>query len=233
MNGVTIRTGRLRDDLMGLWDPDTRTIWLDERLTIPERRSTLEHELVHAERGDGPCATGWHHAKQEDSVDREAARRLISLEDLVYGLLRSQDERELAEVLVVDVDTVLTRLATLHPDEQACIERRLESAGTGWALRRALRRPRTWVPQALPMDGVGSHPYRGGMGSLTDRDRAVLDFERRTFRAPGAKEAAVLEAFDLPLARYEQLVRALSDRPEAQMYAPDVVRRVRTRRGVA
>lgn len=149
-NGVNVKTARLPDDLMGLWDPQSRTIWLDDRLTAAERRCTLEHELVHAERGDGPCATAWHQAKQEASVDREAARRLIDLEDLVSGILRSQDERELAEHLHVDVDTVLTRLSDLTPRELRHVEQRLAEVEASWGFRWHLRRPRLAVPRLTP-----------------------------------------------------------------------------------
>ena len=135
---------------MGCWDPATSTIWLDDRLSAAERRSTLEHELVHAERGDGPCATAWHHAKQEASVDREAARRLIDVDDLVKALLRCLDEREVAEFLCVDVDTVLTRLAFLSPGETRLVERRMAEAEGSWGFRRHLRRPRLSLPRMLP-----------------------------------------------------------------------------------
>lgn len=149
-DGVNIKTTRLPDDLMGLWDPQSRTIWLDDRLTANERRCTLEHERVHAERGDGPCATAWHQAKQELSVDREAARRLIDLEDLVDAILRSQDERELAELLHVDVDTCLTRLANLTPREMRHVEQRLTEVESSWGFRWHLRRPRLAVPRLVP-----------------------------------------------------------------------------------
>jgi hypothetical protein len=138
------------DELMGCWDPATSTIWLDDRLSAAERRSTLEHELVHAERGDGPCATEWHHAKQEASVDREAARRLIDVDDLVKALLRCLDEREVAEYLNVDVDTVLTRLAHLTPGETRLVEQRIAEAESSWGLRRHLRRPRLSLPRIRP-----------------------------------------------------------------------------------
>jgi hypothetical protein len=138
------------DELMGCWDPATSTIWLDDRLSAAERRSTLEHELVHAERGDGPCATEWHHAKQEASVDREAARRLIDVDDLVKALLRCLDEREVAEYLNVDVDTVLTRLAYLTPGETRMVEQRMAEAEGAWGFRRRLKRPRLSVPRLSP-----------------------------------------------------------------------------------
>jgi hypothetical protein len=135
---------------MGCWDPATSTIWLDDRLSAAERRSTLEHELVHAERGDGPCATTWHHAKHEASVDREAARRRIDVDDLVKALLLCLDELEVAEFHNVDVDTVLTRLAYLTPGEARLVEQRMAKAEGAWGFRWWLKRPRLSVTRLLP-----------------------------------------------------------------------------------
>lgn len=111
----------------GWWDPDRRTIWVDPGLSQAERRSTIAHELVHAERGDESCAavSDWHEQKQERAVDQEAARRLITLEQLVDALLWTRDLGELAEELWVDVETLRTRLAHLHPAEKHYVRRRL------------------------------------------------------------------------------------------------------------
>lgn len=110
---------------LGAYDPDSRVIWLSHGLTQAERRSTLTHELIHAERGDEPCCTSWHDDKQERLVDGMAARRLIPLEQLVLALRWSQDERELAEELWVDVATVRARLEGLMPAETDWIESHL------------------------------------------------------------------------------------------------------------
>lgn len=112
-------------DQMGAYDPDTGVIWLSVGLTQAERRSTLAHELIHAERGDEPCCSDWHDGKQERHVDELAARQLIRLDRLADALRWSVDEHELAEELWVDAATVRTRLDRLLPGEKDYIESRL------------------------------------------------------------------------------------------------------------
>lgn len=65
---------------------------------------------------------------------------------------------------------------------------------------------------------------------LSDRDKAILDFERTWFKYAGAKEAAVRERFGIGGTRYYQIRSALLDRREALEYAPQVVNRPRRRR---
>jgi Zn-dependent peptidase ImmA (M78 family) len=125
MKGITVRTGRLDDDLLGGWDPVTRTIWLDARLTPIERRCTLAHELVHAERADGACASDWHDRKRERQVSVEAAYRLVSLTALADALRWCIDEHELAEELHVDFDTIRVRLDGLSFDEHEMLDEML------------------------------------------------------------------------------------------------------------
>ena len=50
---------------------------------------------------------------------------------------------------------------------------------------------------------------------LSDRDRAVLAFERQWWKYAGAKEQAIRELFDMSATRYYQVLNALLDRPEA------------------
>jgi len=61
---------------------------------------------------------------------------------------------------------------------------------------------------------------------LTETERAVLDFEARTYRYLGAKEADVRRAFRWSLTRHAQVVTALVQRPDALAYAPMTVRRL-------
>ena len=63
--------------------------------------------------------------------------------------------------------------------------------------------------------------------SLTDRDRAILDFERTWWSEPGPKGAAIQARFGLSPARYYQLVGELIRSAEAAAYDPLVVRRLR------
>jgi len=62
---------------------------------------------------------------------------------------------------------------------------------------------------------------------LTDRDRAILDFERSWWSEPGKKELAIRERFDLSTTRYYEILNELLDAPEALEYEPLVVRRLR------
>ena len=62
---------------------------------------------------------------------------------------------------------------------------------------------------------------------LTDRDRAILDFERSWWSEPGRKELAIRERFDLSTTRYYEILNELLDSSEALEYEPLVVRRLR------
>jgi hypothetical protein len=62
---------------------------------------------------------------------------------------------------------------------------------------------------------------------LSDRDRAILDFERTWWREAGPKEALIRERFELSATRYYQLLAALIDTDEAYAHDPLVVRRLR------
>ena len=64
-------------------------------------------------------------------------------------------------------------------------------------------------------------------GGLSDRDRAILEFERQWWKYAGAKESAVREQFDMSATRYYQVLNALIDRPEALAADPLLVRRLR------
>jgi hypothetical protein len=61
---------------------------------------------------------------------------------------------------------------------------------------------------------------------LTDRDKAILDFERNWWTVPGPKELAIRDRFDLSATRYYQILNELLEAPEAKEYDPLVVRRL-------
>jgi len=63
--------------------------------------------------------------------------------------------------------------------------------------------------------------------ALSERDRAILDFERIWWNEPGPKELAIRSRFDLSPARYYQVLGELLESPEAVSYDPLVVRRLR------
>ena len=72
-------------------------------------------------------------------------------------------------------------------------------------------------------DNAGHEAAEG----LTERDAAMLDFERQWWKYAGAKEQAVREQFDMSSTRYYQVLNALIDRPEALAHDPLLVRRLR------
>ena len=86
-----------------------------------ERRCTATHEIVHIER------RGIEHPnpeKEERIVELEAARRLITLQELIdaFVWLRHPTPTELAEHCWVDGTTLLCRMDNLDPIEVAEIE---------------------------------------------------------------------------------------------------------------
>ncbi len=63
--------------------------------------------------------------------------------------------------------------------------------------------------------------------TLSERDRAILDFEGEWRRHAGAKEEAVRAELGLTPARYYQLLGRLIDTSEALEYDPMLVKRLR------
>ena len=66
--------------------------------------------------------------------------------------------------------------------------------------------------------------------ALSDRDRAILDFERSWWTQHGSKERAIRQSFEFSPTRYYQVLNELLESPEAVAYDPLVVRRLRHRR---
>jgi len=65
---------------------------------------------------------------------------------------------------------------------------------------------------------------------LTEREIAILAFERQWWKYAGAKEQAVRDLFDLSATSYYQVLNALIDRPEALAQDPMLVKRLRRMR---
>ena len=72
-------------------------------------------------------------------------------------------------------------------------------------------------------DGRGKAVYV----ALTERDMAILDFERSWWTQDGVKETLVEQQFALSATGYYQLLNELIDCPEALEYDPLGVRRLR------
>jgi Zn-dependent peptidase ImmA (M78 family) len=122
---VTIQTADL-GTVDGVWDPDTRTIWLHRDLTPAQRRCTLAHEVIHAARGDEKCADHVLTARQERLVEEIASRLLVPLPALADALTHSSDEGALCEELHVDAATLRSRLSYLTLDERRFLREHLE-----------------------------------------------------------------------------------------------------------
>lgn len=66
---------------------------------------------------------------------------------------------------------------------------------------------------------------------LSQRERAMLDFEARWWRQPSAKQEQIRRQFSIPPLAYFQQLNALISRPEALTYDPVTVRRLLRKRG--
>ncbi|HEX6969353.1 MAG TPA: DUF3263 domain-containing protein [Micromonosporaceae bacterium] len=88
------------------------------------------------------------------------------------------------------------------------------------------------TPDASPIAEPAQPPrvpaqVRPAEPALTDRERRVLDFERRWWRHAGAKEQAIRDTFGISATRYYQLLNGLLDNPAALAVDPVLVNRLR------
>lgn len=110
--GVPVRVVRLPDGLAGCTD-GTR-VWVDDRLTLTERRCTLAHELVHIWAGH----TGHQSPKVEAWVRRTTARLLLRGHDVDQVLRTEPTLWDAADRLGVTVPVLtdhLTATEGAHP----------------------------------------------------------------------------------------------------------------------
>lgn len=117
----TVLFERLPHGFLGLTDYRTREITIDHQQLQRERRATLTHELIHIREGhDGHC-----NEAVERRIEREVARTLIPIEQLVDAACWARSRSELAEELWVDDRILNVRLETLHPAERGLLVRSL------------------------------------------------------------------------------------------------------------
>jgi Protein of unknown function (DUF3263) len=69
-------------------------------------------------------------------------------------------------------------------------------------------------------------PRQAPPAGLSDRDRAVLLFEKQQWKHAGAKEQAIRDRFGLSANNYYQVLNALLDRAEALAFEPVLVKRL-------
>ena len=86
--------------------------------------------------------------------------------------------------------------------------------------------PRAALP-ALSDDAAERAPAPADERADPQDWRAILDFERGWTGSPGAKQRAVRDRFGIGSARYHQLLDRALERPEALVYDPALVGRLR------
>lgn len=64
------------------------------------------------------------------------------------------------------------------------------------------------------------------VSALDERSRALLEFERESWKLDVPKERAIRERFGFSATRYHQLLQRTIDRPEALAHDPMLVRRL-------
>lgn len=102
---------------------DEKVISLRTNLTWEERRCTVLHECLHAERG--PTLVGVLAAREELRVRRETARLLLpSIDEIGEVLAWALSPEEAAAELLVDEDVLRDRLRWLDPAEQRILRSR-------------------------------------------------------------------------------------------------------------
>lgn len=116
----------------GWWLPQIPAIVLDKGLSRIERRCVLAHELVHADDNTTQCATDGPGTariarRREAAADDTAARRLISIEQLIEALQWALGFDELAETLDVTPRLARARIHGLTEEEKTTIEERLSA----------------------------------------------------------------------------------------------------------
>lgn len=112
-------------DQLGRVDWYHQVITLDPRQGQAERRCTIAHELEHVRLGPAPQVPVLI-ARDEERVNRAAARRLIPVGRLGDALAWSLDLDEVAAECWVDRRTLEARLRSLHPSEAHYLRRRTE-----------------------------------------------------------------------------------------------------------
>ena len=75
---------------------------------------------------------------------------------------------------------------------------------------------------------IPTRPFgRLGRMGLSERQRAILEFEGSWWTQPGSKEAAIKARFGLSASRYRSILAELIDSTDAELLDPLLVRRLR------
>jgi len=110
----------------GWWVRWLRLVVVRADLHPTHKRCVVAHELVHADHDDVQLAgrgPDGHRLgrRQEARADREAARKLIRIDDLVAALTAHADPTNVAHELDVTGDVLRTRLEHLTADERVAV----------------------------------------------------------------------------------------------------------------
>ena len=132
--GYTLITDKVRHG--GITRFLDRTITVDPRLRRRELRAILCHELIHAERGSFP---GWVEPREEATVMRETARRLIDFDQFIDAIKWADSLEEVALELDVDFATVATYCRILTGEQAKLAERHAGRAFSTLRRRKKLR----------------------------------------------------------------------------------------------
>lgn len=110
---------------MGRSRHSTQTISLRRGMSYEERRCTVQHELIHLERGPAPL--GWV-AQDEERVRRETACRLLpNIRPVGDAIAWALSPEEAAEELAVDIHVLRYRLRHMSPAERRWMRSRLQA----------------------------------------------------------------------------------------------------------
>lgn len=109
---------------MGVTNFARQTISLRRGLSWAERRCTVQHEILHIERGPVPVTLA---GREEERVRRETARLMLpDVRRIGEALAWAHSDAEAADELCVDVHVLRYRLRHLHPSERHYLTHRLE-----------------------------------------------------------------------------------------------------------
>lgn len=122
----TIRRRPLGDVIHAVLSVRHRLVLVDRGLSLVGWRCTVAHEVAHLDAGHGDAELPpLLIAKAEETVDRVAAKRLVSLDALLDANLWGRHPAEVADELDVDLDTLKVRVANLTQQEKDYINGRL------------------------------------------------------------------------------------------------------------
>lgn len=120
--GLEVVLSDLGEGLCGYYDQATETVYINERLSMRERRTTLVHELIHWERGHAPVDDLSRHTAREMEVDHEAARRLISFPQLMWAITYYGSGYPALDALEVEPGTFVSRMLAMTRLEQVIFD---------------------------------------------------------------------------------------------------------------